>query len=77
MFVTGISNASFHFQSVNRTEPDMNITDLQPGQKYNISIIAFSHGEPSNFSTAIEFNTGKSLKNFNSHHMTSQPLGVK
>ena len=61
MYIVGVTNTVYLFQSINLTEPYYNIENLQPGQVYNVTIVAFSHEEPSNGSAAVEFNTGEGI----------------
>ena len=46
------------FQSDNLTEPRYFKGDLSPGQRYNVTVIAISHEEPSSLSVPVIFNTG-------------------
>ncbi|KAL3881999.1 hypothetical protein ACJMK2_028380 [Sinanodonta woodiana] len=57
VFVTGLTNSSFIFESINLTYTNYTIVDLKPGQIYNISVISYSHGEPSNKSLSLTVNT--------------------
>ena len=58
VYIAGITNTLYMFQSDNLTEPRYSKGDLQPGQRYNVTVVAFSHGEPSTLSIPVEFNTG-------------------
>ena len=49
------------FQSDNLTEARYSKGGLQPGQRYNVTVIAMSHGEPSTLSVPVIFNTGKNV----------------
>ncbi|KAK3588480.1 hypothetical protein CHS0354_012890 [Potamilus streckersoni] len=57
VFVTGLTNSSFIFESINLTYTNYTIADLKPGQIYNISVISYSHGESSNKSLSLTVNT--------------------
>ena len=47
------------FESLNISETGYQVTGLQPGQNYSITVVAISHGEVSNQSVPILVNTGK------------------